>query len=89
MRKITCTLGAAAIVVAATAAATTLRAADEPSGASMRHEGHMMGVGGIGMMGGMRRMMGGCGAMMRDGRGGDRPNDQWRRRAPGAPKDND
>ena len=77
------TLALATVSVAALIAATTLYAQDtrESSGSMMR--GGMMGGGG--MMGRMSQMMDHCAGMMGGSRGDDRPNDQWRKKAPTAP----
>ena len=68
------------IAVAGLAAASALYAQDarEPAGSMMR--GGMMDGGNT--MGRMSRMMDHCGAMMRGGAPGDRPNDQWRKKSP-------
>ncbi len=83
MRNTKRTLVLAAASIAAMLAAPTLYAQDarEPAGSMMR--GGMMGGGNT--MGRMSRMMDHCGAMMRGGAHGDRPNDQWRKRSPVTP----
>jgi len=72
-------LSLAAVSIAVPAVAPALYAQERhgPSGSMMR--GGMMGMGH--MMRGMSRMMDHCTAMMQ-GSGGERPNEQWRNRAP-------
>ncbi len=83
MRNAKRTLALVAVSVAAMIAAPMLHAQDarEPTGSMMR--GGMMGNGS--MMGQMGRMMDHCAGMMGGSRGDDRPNDQWRKKAPTAP----
>ncbi len=71
------------IAVAGLAAASALYAQDAREPASSMMRSAMMDGGST--MGRMSRMMDHCGAMMRGGAHGDRPNDQWRKRSPATP----
>ena len=79
----------AAVSAAALIAAPALYAHDVQGSSGSMMGGGMMGGGmmGGGMMGGMSRMMDHCGSMMQGGSRTERPNDQWRRGAPPAPRD--
>jgi hypothetical protein len=84
MRKLIVTVALASALVAG---GTALRAEDQQGSSSMM--GRDMMSQGRSMMGQTSRMMDHCGSMMRGrGDGGNRPNDQWRRRAPSAQDDN-
>jgi len=86
MRKFAIAVSLAMLLIAALAAAPSVYAEQEASGSSMDH-GMMDGGGMMGtmkMMKQMGRMMDHCSGMMNDG--GNRPNDQWRKKAPSEPE---
>ena len=86
MRKIATVLSLTVLLTAALVAAPSVYAEQEGSGSGMGRgmmdNGGMMGM--MKMMKQMGRMMDHCSGMMNDG--GNRPNDQWRRKAPSEPE---
>jgi hypothetical protein len=85
MRKSIVTVALASALVAG----VTALHAEEQQGSPGSMKGRDMMGQGRSMMGQTSRMMDRCGSMMQGrGDGGNRPNDQWRRRAPSAPDDN-
>ncbi len=90
MRKFATALSLAVLLIAGLAAAPSVYAEQEASGSSMGQgmgNGMMDGRDMMGMMKMMKqmgRMMDHCGGMMNDG--GNRPNDQWRKKAPSEPE---
>lgn len=83
MRKQTLVLAAAIAFVGVAAPALYANDSHDLPGAT---ESHGM-LGGGGMMGRSGQMISGCGFMMQGGHGG-RPNEQWRKKAPGQPDRN-
>ena len=77
MRNLGQMLALTAVVGAALLVTSTLYARDDHGSSGSTTRGGMMG--GSSMMG---RMMSGCGSMMQSGSRGNRPNDQWRKKAP-------